>query len=158
MIAMKNRQERKTRSKFKSDRLSDQGRSLLVQKHLFTIMDRLIGTQLSLIADKESPYQYADWAIDTSCPAPANRSSHGGQNKNSPVQIAPHDGGQTVESVLEAAPHHGGQNKNSLFDKSEGDAGTWTEIEHRTGGDYKYLRWRECSGKKRSKYLGKVSI
>jgi hypothetical protein len=82
----------------------------------------------------------------------------GGQNKNSLGQIAPHDGGQTVESGLEAAPHDGGQNKNSLFDRSEGDTGTWIEIEHRKGGNYKYLRWRECSGKKRSKYLGKVSI
>jgi hypothetical protein len=119
-------------------------------------MDRLTGTQLSLIADEESPYQYSDWAIDTS--PPETRSSNGGQNKNEPAKVAPHRGGQTVESGLEPAPHDGGQNKNSLFDKSEGDAGTWTEIEHRKGGDYKYLRWRECSGKKKSKYLGKVSI
>jgi hypothetical protein len=121
-------------------------------------MDYLQGQQLSLTAEDDSQYQYADWEIDTSLPASVGWSSDGGQIKNPSTQIAPHDGGQTVESGLESAPHRGGQNKNSLFDRSEGDAGTWIEIEHRKGGDYKYLRWRECSGKKRSKYLGKVPI
>jgi hypothetical protein len=45
-----------------------------------------------------------------------------------------------------------------LRDRSEGDEGTWVEIQHRKNGSFKYLRWREFkTGIKRSKYLGKVA-
>ncbi len=147
-------------------------------------MDFIQGEQLSLIAEEISDYgTVGDWSVDVddseparyNCPPLRERSheqirahfvtlARGGQFKNSPAEVAPHDGGQTVERGLEVAPHDGGQNKKRggspaqhlLCDRSEGDEGTWIEIDRRNGGDYKYLRWRECSGKKRSKYLGKV--
>jgi hypothetical protein len=125
-------------------------------------MDRLSGTQLSLIADEESPYQYADWAIDTSCPAPTNRSSDGGQNKNPPLNFALHDGGQAETGIL-PMEGNGGQNKNpppnggqSIFTRSRGDDGTWIEKQTRKSGVFEYLRWRDFDGTKRAKYLGKV--
>jgi hypothetical protein len=125
-------------------------------------MDRLTGTQLSLIADEESPYQYPDWAIDAS-PPPA-RSTDGGQTKNRPLDSALHDGGQPETRIL-PMEGNGGQNKNpppdppsSMFTRSRGDDGTWIEKQTRKSGVFEYLRWRDFDGKKRAKYLGKVSL
>jgi hypothetical protein len=123
-------------------------------------MDRLTGTQLSLIETEESPYQYPDWAIDTT-PPPA-RSSDGGQNKNRPLNSAPRGGGQPQTRIL-PMEGNGGQNKNpptdppsSMFTRSRGDDGTWIEKQNRKSGVFEYLRWRDFDGRKRAKYLGKV--
>ena len=70
-----------------------------------------------------------------------------GQPDPEPVKLPPTDQncrGQQLPPTL------------SLFDKNEGDPGTWVERKHRDGNIYLYLRWRELSGKKKSKYLRKL--
>jgi hypothetical protein len=136
-------------------------------------MDYLNGDQLSLIAETEDYAPSGDWHYDTPVQARSidehrqiwiQRARDGGQNKNLSLPVALHRGGQ-AQTRITPMEGNGGQNKNSgippscppsLFTKSEGDDGTWIEIQRRAGGEYRYLRWREVSGKKRSKYLGKV--
>jgi hypothetical protein len=135
-------------------------------------MKHLVGDQLSLIAgDDFDCGDVGDYGVDTrpiqdraiqdDRATWIDRARDGGQTKNQPLPVAPHRGGQTknlVNDTCPPPPFDGGQSKNSIFDRNEGDPGTWVETDHRKGGDYKYLRWRECSGKKPSKYLGKVPI
>jgi hypothetical protein len=137
--------------------------ALIYKTFLPIIMKHLVGDQLSLIAgDDFDCGDVGDWGVDTR-PVQDRSILH---DRATWIDRA-RDGEQNKKIALPVAPHRGGQNKNrsieetcppSLFDFKEGDPGTWVETEHRKGGDYKYLRWRECSGKKRSKYLGKVSI
>lgn len=103
-------------------------------------MNRLTGQQLSLIAedDNELDSPRTDWAIDT---APLGTRSF--------EDIRSHfvdraNGGQ-AGSLADRVPIDGGQ------------AG-WIEIEKRKGGTYKYRRWRDSKGIKRSQYLGTVSL
>jgi hypothetical protein len=110
-------------------------------------MDRLTGTQLSLIADEDSPYQYADWAIDTSCPTSSSRSINGGQPQTRILSMEG-NGGQNKNSLMEGTE--------SMFTRSRGDDGTWIEKQTRKSGIFEYLRWRDFDGTKRAKYLGKV--
>jgi hypothetical protein len=138
-------------------------------------MDRYQGEQLSLIAETDDYTPVGDWAHEVSVQERSReqhraiwiaRANDGGQNKNYPTcQLAPHHGGQ-VQTRTTPSKSSGGQlgglaqfltcPPSTLFDRHEGDEGTWTEIKSRKYGEYKYLRWRDFSGKKRSKYLGKV--
>jgi hypothetical protein len=127
-------------------------------------MDRLTGQQLSLIADHDNELDSprTDWAIDT---APLGTRSfedirshfvdraNGGQ-PGSIADRVPIDGGQAESgSVLD-----GGQAewKADRVPIDGGQAG-WIEIEKRKGGTYKYRRWRDRNGIKRSQYLGTVT-
>lgn len=135
-------------------------------------MDLIRGDQLSLIAESDDYVPSGDWSYDTPVQERSldehraiwiQRARDGGQNKNLTLPVAPHDGGQAQNRITPMGGS-GGQNKNSdlppicspsLFDKNEGDDGTWIEHEYRKGAIYKKLRWREGKRKK-SKYLGKV--
>lgn len=131
-------------------------------------MDYQQGHQLSLIAeDFGCESEVGDWSVDTKAIPLGERSiedirsyfvrsvggKHGGQNENStdkpPKNLPP-----IRETAISECPPHGGQIKNSLFDRNEGDPGTWVEKERRGIKIYRYLRWREHDGSKPSKYLG----
>jgi hypothetical protein len=91
-------------------------------------------------------------------------SDDGGQNKNQLLDTCPPPPPTNEMEVLTCPPHRSAH-KNpsidagppSIFDRNEGDPGTWIETEHRKGGSYRKLRWREPGGKKPTKYLGKVA-
>jgi hypothetical protein len=141
-------------------------------------MAKFEGEQLSLIAEElEYENQIGDWGRDTqSVPLREKsiseirayfiKSARGGQIKNSSSgrgePLPP-----TRDDAILTCPPHGGQIKNltpdptcpprlSLFDRNIGDDGTWTETERRGDKVYRYLRWRDQDGTKRSKYLGKL--
>jgi hypothetical protein len=151
----------------------------LIQKNfLLTIMDYQPGQQLSLIAeDFGCEPEVGDWHGDTRNIPLRERSieeirahfvrsmeGNGGQTKNRDLFVEG-NGGQTQTRILsmegnggQTSQIDGGQNKNlSIFDRSRGDDGTWIEKQKRKSGEFEYLRWREPSGIKRSKYLGKVA-
>ncbi len=124
-------------------------------------MKHLVGDQLSLIAgDDFDCGDVGDWGVDTrpiqdrsiqdDRATWIDRARDGGQTKNLVNDTCPPLPPTDEKDVLTCPP--------SIFARNEGDPGTWVETEHRKGGNYRYLRWRECSGKKPSKYLGKVPI
>lgn len=116
-------------------------------------MDRITGDQLSLIAenDRDRDCPQTDWAIDSG--RVRDRSfeeirsiyvdrANGGQAGLSPDPVGG-NGGQ-AELLPNPAGGNGGQPG-------------WIEIDKRKGGSYKYRRWRDAGGVKRSLYLGTVT-
>lgn len=127
-------------------------------------MDYQQGQQLSLIAeDFGCDPEVGDWHGDTRTIPLRDRSiaeirahfvrsmeGSGGQLQKLVIAMEG-NGGQTDNS-------DGGQFKNSsIFDRHRGDEGTWVERQKRKSGEFEYLRWRDRSGVKRSKYLGKIA-
>lgn len=115
-------------------------------------MTKYYGDQLSLIADAKclSSDIQTDWAIDTAqnwdrsfddFKSDRVADPNGGQTRRSPI---PMEGKRETQSI-DLGPMEGNPDRRG-----------WFEIQKRKGGSYRYFRWRDSDGRKRSEYIGIV--
>lgn len=116
-------------------------------------MDYLKGDQISLLAEIPNTDSTGepDWAIDCDRTEADELEdirrrwvarANGGQLPKPTDNLVDGDGGQTTKATM------------PMGGKIEPRG--WFEIEKRKSGSYKYFRWRDDSGCKRSQYIGRV--